>query len=142
MAWYLVFHVLGLVVWMGALLDLTRILGYHVKEDLNVQERLSFMEFRIFFFVSTPGLIITLIFGILMFFEAGGTAQYFQHNLWFHVKLGLVLLLFAIHFFVGKQVLKLKAQPQKIKPAKFKALHGITALTMTIIIILVFVKPF
>lgn len=142
MAWALTFHLLGLIVWMGALLDLTRILGYHVKEELAVQARLSAMEFRMFFFVATPGLAITLIFGIILFFLGGGVSQYLVGKGWFHAKLTLLIGLFVIHFFIGKQILKLRATPQKISPKRFKALHGIAALMMVLILILVMVKPF
>jgi len=142
MAWYLVFHIVGLVVWMGALLDLTRILGYHVKEEFNVQQRLSAIEFRIFFFVATPGLVITAIFGILLFFAGGGFANYFGSQGWFHAKLTLVIFLFAVHVLMGRNILKLKAQPQNLKPTRYKILHGTAALALVLIVILVFIKPF
>lgn len=143
MAWFLTFHLLGLIVWMGALLDLTRILGYHVSEEIPVQTRLSFMEFRIFFFVATPGLIVTLLFGTLLFFHGGGIDYYLKGaTVWFHAKLSLVIFLLGIHTVMGKHILKLRSHPQKMKPAKFKALHGVTALTLILILILVLVKPF
>ncbi len=142
MAWALTFHLLGLIVWLGSLLDLTRILGYHVKEELNVQARLSAMEFRMFFFVATPGLVITLICGIILFFIGGGVSQYLVGHGWFHAKLTLILGLLGIHFFIGKQILKLRATPQKISPGRFKAMHGIAALMLVFILILVMVKPF
>jgi protoporphyrinogen IX oxidase len=142
MAWLLTFHILGFIVWLGALLDLTRILGYHVKEELQVQARLSAMEFRMFFFVATPGLAITLIFGTLLFFTGGGVSQYLVGHGWFHAKLTLVIVLFVIHYFVGKEILKLRAAPKQTSPVRFKILHGVAALVMIFILILVMVKPF
>ena len=142
MAWIKVFHIVGMVVWLGALLDLTRLLGYHVKEEIEVQKRMSWMEFRLFFFVATPGLAVTWILGLSAFFTGGGVAGYLQGAGWFHAKLTLVVLLTAIHAFMGKQILALRANPGKQNPAKFKALHGITALSMILVIILVVVRPF
>lgn len=142
MAWYLAFHIIGLIVWLGALLDLTRILGYHVKEDISVQKRLSWMEFRMFFFVSTPGLIVSAVFGVLIFLKGGGVATYLKGSGWFHAKLTCVLVLIGIHFWIGKKILKLRAKPQNTKPTPYKILHGIAALAVVITVILVFLKPF
>lgn len=142
MLWYKVFHFLGLIVWIGGLLDLTRILGYHVKEDEVVQKRLSWMEHRMFFFVSTPGLIIALVFGLLLFMAGGGPLQYFKGSGWFHAKSTLILILFFIHFFVGKKILAFKEDHSQKNPAVFKALHGVAALCVTLSIILAVVKPF
>lgn len=143
MNWYKVFHILGLLFWIGGLLDLTRILGYHVKEELAVQERLSRMEFRMFWFVCTPGMVLSALMGTLMFFGGGGIDVYFGgHGAWFHVKALLVVFLLAIHAITGKFIMDLKARPENISPARFKAIHGITGLFVTAIVILAIVKPF
>lgn len=143
MAWYLTFHIVGLILWLGALLDLTRILGYHVKEDLPVQERLSWMEFRIYWFVATPGMILAVVMGLLMFFNGGGVANYFSGNSsWFLVKFILAMVLILIHFIFGKMLMQQRAEPRITSPARFKALHGITGLIFILIVIMAVVKPF
>src|SRR5688500_4204910 len=109
MAWYLIFHILGFILWMGGLLDMTRILGYHVKEENSVQQRLSWMERRMFFFVATPGMFITLAMGVMLFFSQGGFQGYLLTSAWFHIKICMVLLLIGVHFLVAKQILSLQA---------------------------------
>lgn len=142
MQWYLVFHVVGFVIWVGSLLDLTRILGYHVKEEIAVQERLSRIEFRMFWFVSTIGLALTVIFGLLCFMSGGGVAEYFQNGTkWFHIKATLVILLVVIHFLFGRFLMDLRANPRLMKPVKFKVLHGLTGLIFILILIMVLVRP-
>lgn len=143
MAWFLVFHIVGLILWLGGLLDLTRILGYHVKEDIPVQERLSWMEFRMYWFVATPGMILAVVMGLFLFYYGGGVASYFSgHSYWFTFKLIFVLVLIALHFYFGKALMSLRAQPRIMSPAKFKALHGITGLIFIIVVMLAVVRPF
>ena len=143
MKWYLVFHIVGFVIWVGTLLDLTRILGYHVKEEIAVQERLSRMEFRMYWFVATIGLALTVIFGLLLFFSNGGFATYVTGPFkWFVAKFCFVLSLVVIHILFGRYLMELKANPRKMNPARFKILHGLTGLIFISILIMVLVKPF
>jgi putative membrane protein len=141
MVWFLSFHIIGFILWMGGLLDMTRILGYHVKEQIPVQERLSWMEKRMFFFVATPGMAITIIFGVCLFFAQGGFHGYLPPSIWFHIKMSLVLILIGIHFFIAKQILFLRDNPQNMSPVRFKAIHGITGLALIAIVLLVIGKP-
>ena len=142
MKWYLVFHIIGFIFWAGGLLDISRILGYHVKEEIAVQKRLSWMEFRMFWFVSTPGLIVTWAMGLALFLTGGGVDVYLKGAGWFHGKLTAVLVLTIIHFLIGRSVMQLRAEPKISNPAKFKALHGIAGLCVVAIVILVMIKPF
>lgn len=142
MAWFAAFHVVGLVIWLGGLLDLTRLMGYHVKEDVAVQERLSWMEFRMFWFVATPGMLITVIMGLFLFFYGGGVETYLKGAGWFHAKLTLVCILLVIHFVFGKMLMQQRAEPKIVKAGKFKAIHGVVGLLFISILILVFVRPF
>ena len=143
MAWFLVFHIVGLILWLGGLLDLTRILGYHVKEDIPVQERLSWMEFRMYWFVATPGMILSVVMGLLLFFKGGGVDIYFGGGFqWFIIKFVLALILIVIHFYFGKMLMALKAHPRIMSPARFKAIHGVIGLLFIFIVILAVVKPF
>ncbi|MCA8938320.1 MAG: hypothetical protein KDB07_00805 [Planctomycetes bacterium] len=59
------------MVYLGSLLNLSRILGYHAKEEREVRIRLSRMEKRMYFAVNLPGLLIMLTFGLLMLLGIG-----------------------------------------------------------------------
>jgi len=143
MAWYLVFHILGVIIWIGGLMDLTRLVGYHVKEEVFVQARLSNMEFRMYWFVATPGMVLAVVMGIFLFFKGGGVPVYFGGpSSWFIMKFLLAMGLILIHFVFGRFLMDLKMQPRQMNPARFKILHGLTGLMVVGIIIMVFVKPF
>lgn len=142
MQWFLTFHIIGLILWLGGLLDLTRILGYHVKEDIPVQKRLSRMEFRMYWFVATPGMILAVVMGLFMFFKGGGISAYFGDFSWFRFKFALALVLIVVHFAFGKMVMDQRANPRITSPVRFKILHGVTGLIFISIVILAVVKPF
>ena len=131
MQWFKIFHIIGFILWVGSLMDLSRILGYHVKEEIDVQKRLAAIEFRIYWFVATIGLVITLIMGICLFEAGGGVDHYFRGGgIWFHIKSTLLVLFVGIHALIGHLFMNLRRLPEKKNPAIFKALHGIMGLLL------------
>lgn len=138
-AWWLVFHLLGIILWAGGLLHLSRMLGYHTREAMEVQERLSWMEFRMYYFVSLPGLAITLVTGVGMLVAM---PMLLQGQGWLHAKLGLVAGLIVLDQVLRTRLMALRAQPALLDPRPFKILHGLIGLGLIGILILAFVRPF
>lgn len=138
-AWWLVFHLLGIILWIGGILNLSRMLGYHTKEAIEVQERLSWMEFRMYHFVSLPGLAITVITGIGML---AVEPMLLQGQGWLHAKLAVVVGLIVIDQLLRTKLMALRAQPALISPKPFKILHGLMGLALIAILILAIVRPF
>jgi len=161
--WFLAFHLIGLVIYLGGLLNLSRLLGYHVKENAEVRARLSWMEKRMYFFVTLPGLLIAATFGLLMLLGVGqeGTVGdalqwYYKPRVtpldggeavksaWyvsFHAKSALIVLLLVLDFFLGRQIVQLAKGGEPPKAVRFKILHGMIALVTILIIILMVAKP-
>lgn len=157
--WFLAFHLIGLVIYLGGLLNLSRMLGYHVKESAEVRARLSWMEKRMYFFVTLPGLAIAATFGLLMLFGvgsegmAGNAIQHYyvprvaetgEKSAWyatFHAKSVLIVILLVLDFFLGRQIVTLAKGGEPPKPARFKILHGLIALVTILIIILMVARP-
>lgn len=149
--WFLAFHLIGLFIYVGGLLNLSRLLGYHVKEEAAVRERLSWMEKRMYFFVTLPGLAIALTFGVLMIIGVGsrspdaGMAYYMDADaFWgatFHAKFLLIAILIGLDVYMGSQIMKLAKGGEPPKPTKFKILHGLIALTLIAIVILMKGQP-
>ena len=57
------------------------------------------MERKLYFGITTPGAIFTLIFGLWLL---SYNFQGYLHQPWMHMKLGLVALLIVYHFYLGK----------------------------------------
>jgi uncharacterized membrane protein len=138
-------------------------LGYHVKENAEVRARLSWMEKRMYFFVTLPGLAIAATFGMLMLLGVGqeGTVgdaltNYYKptsvspetgekiHTAWyvtFHAKSTLIFVLICLDAYMGRQIVKLAKGGEPPKPVRFKILHGLIALVTVAIIILMVARP-
>jgi len=139
MAWWLTFHLLGMVLWAGGLLTLSRMAAYHVPEDPLVQPRFAWVEGRMYWLVTVPGAVITLVTaaGLLN----GSPAAYSEMG-WFYGKMMLVALLIALHLILHVKLKALKMSPETTKKAIFSAVHGTIGLTLIGILIMVKVRPF
>lgn len=137
-AWWLVFHVVGIVLWLGGLLFLSRMLGIHATEARDVQVRLSWMEFRLYHFVTLPGLVITLITGLGML---ALEPMLLQGQSWLHAKLTVVAALIGVDQILRVKLLALRAQPALTSPKPFKILHGLIGLALIASVILAIVRP-
>ncbi len=157
--WFKAFHIIGLIIYLGGLLNLSRMLGYHVKEAPEVRARLSWMEKRMYFFVTLPGFGIALIFGLLMLFGVGTDASvgeslagYYKPRVdetgekshWyvtFHIKSLAIVLLLCLDFYLGRQIVNLAKGGEPPSPVRFKILHGLIALLTVLIIIMMVAGP-
>lgn len=128
MQYWLFFHILGVILWAGGALNVSRMLGFHVEEDpLTVQPRLSHIELRIFNFVVLPGMLLAMGtgWGII-----SGPAQQDMQFHWMWAKLGLAMVLFILTMLLFKRIQDLANEPKIEKKGKHMALHGMIGLTV------------
>lgn len=135
----LFFHLLGVILWAGGALNLSRMLAFHVQEELEIQSRISAFEVRLFFFVTLPGLALAAITGYFMLMNP--MAGLIQQN-WMQAKLALALLLIILTFMLGKRILLLRDTPEKGRKGPAMALHGVIGLCVAGVLYLVIVRPF
>ena len=89
---YLLFkslHLIALISWMAGLLYLPRIFVYHVEnsEKKEATDVFEVMEKKLYFYIMTPAMILTWLFGILLIYIIGLEAfSYF----WLQTKLILI----------------------------------------------------
>lgn len=138
MDWLLVFHILGITFWMGGLLILSRVLGYHVREELAVQARLSHIERRLYFGAVLPGLLIVVGTGVAMLMTATAMPPLMK-NPGFHIKLTLVIVAIVVQFVVQRFIGGLRDEPRKSGGGKYKAVHGVLGLLLVGILVSVYV---
>ena len=79
-------HIVFMVTWMAGLFYLPRLFVYHAQADDRISiERFKVMERKLFWGITTPGGVLTIVFGLwlwLGWFQGAG--------LWLHAKLALV----------------------------------------------------
>jgi len=73
---YLLFkslHLISVISWMAGLLYLPRIFVYHAEnlKDKNVSLIFKTMEKKLYFYIMTPAMILTWIFGLILISSFG-----------------------------------------------------------------------
>ena len=140
---YLLFkalHLITVVSWMAGLLYLPRIFVYHVenKEKKQATDIFEVMEKRLFFYIMTPSMILTWLFGVILIYLNGFEIL---SQLWIQLKFILVILLSVFHEYLGRCILSLKNNTN-VKSAKyFRIINEIPTILLILIVFIVIFKP-
>ena len=138
-AWVLALHIISIISWMAGLLYLPRLFVYHVDvaPGSELSETLKTMERRLLRAIMTPAMIASWVFGIWLVALTDAHSE-----IWFHIKLTLIVLLSASHMAMAKWR-KEFASDQNTRSARFyRIANEVPTLLMIAIVILVIVKPF
>lgn len=138
--WTLVFHILGIVFWLGSLLVITHVLaGDAESESAEVHEVLGRLEAKVFNGIAHPGAVITILSGVILIY---GNADYYLHAAWLHVKLLLVVIIIVLDAVTYIRAKSFHAGRIVLRRGECMMLHGGIALMFIGILIMVLVKPF
>ena len=139
---YLLFkslHLIAVISWMAGLLYLPRIFVYHSENNNEIVTTVfKTMERKLFYYIMTPAMILSWLFGLVLIHEIG-----FQQlaNLWLQLKLIFVLLLTAYHFYLGSVLNKFKADQNKKSSKYYRYINEIPTLLLILIVFIVIFKP-
>ena len=140
LAWTLLFHILGIVFWLGSLLAVTHILATDADaESEEVHDALNRLEGKLFKGIAHPGAIITVLSGGVLI---STNPQYFAHAAWFHVKLFLVVILIALDVITYVRARAFHAGKITLQRKECLMLHGGIALMFIGILVMVLIRPF
>ena len=97
----LAFHIIAIVCWFAGLLYSGRLLIYAQEAQTRpeaerklLHDQYVIMKRRLWFGITTPAMLATVILGIVLMMRVGGV----HHLPWFMLKMVLILLLLAYHF--------------------------------------------
>jgi len=140
---YLLFkslHLIAVVSWMAGLLYLPRIFVYHVenKEKKEATDIFEVMERKLFFYIMRPAMIFTWVFGLVLIYS-NGIEIFLQ--LWFQIKIILIVLLSAYNDFLGKCFVSLKNSTNKRSAKFFRIINEIPTVILIIVVFLAIFKP-
>ena len=133
-------HLIAVISWMAGLLYLPRIFVYHAetRENKEQSETFKLMEKRLYFYIMNPAMILSWIFGVLLIHSQGIISL---SLLWMKIKLGLVIILTAYHFYL-LAVLKDFQIDNNTKSSKFfRVINEVPTILLIIIIFIVVFKP-
>ncbi|MES3107956.1 conserved membrane hypothetical protein [Sphingomonas aurantiaca] len=143
--WVKAAHLIFVIFWMAGLFMLPRYLVYH-QEALaagNAAEAANWVERegKIRHIILTPAMIVVWVLGIALALNLG-LADGAPGLGWLHLKLLLVFLLTGYHGWTIGYAKKLAAGKPTLTGKQLRMLNEIPALAVTLIVVLVIVKPF
>ncbi|NII57709.1 CopD family protein [Sphingomonas aerolata] len=143
--WVKAAHLIFVIFWMAGLFMLPRYLVYH-QEALaagNAAEAASWIERegKIRKIILTPAMIVVWVLGLALALNLG-LADGAPGLGWLHLKLLLVFLLTGYHGWTVGYAKKLVAGKPTLTGKQLRMLNEIPALAVTLIVVLVIVKPF
>ena len=141
MLWLKAFHLIFMVTWFAGLFYLPRLFVYHAMSDDQIsRERFKVMERKLYFGIMTPGMLLTLVFGIWMLADYAWLL--YRGSGWLHMKLALLALLVVYHGFCGKWLLDFKYDRNSHTHVYFRWVNEIPVLFLFAIVLLAVLKPF
>ena len=143
MHWYLVIkslHLIAVICWMVGLLYLPRLFVYHVGAipGGELDTTLKIMERRLYRFIMLPSMLASLLLGLVLI----GIVNVENLGGWFHLKMLLVLGLFALHGILGKYRRCFERGTNKHSARFFRILNEVPTVIMVVVVLLAVVKPF
>ncbi len=142
--WVKAGHVIFVIFWMAGLFMLPRYLVYHQEAVPGSPEAAAWVdrEAKIRRIILTPAMAMVWLFGLLLAVNLGLLSG--ESGLgWLHAKLALVLILTGYHGWAVGYSKKLAAgKAPALTGKQLRMLNEIPAILVTLVIILVIVRPF
>ena len=137
---YKALHLIAVISWMAGLLYLPRIFVYHTENqsDKNISNVFKTMERKLYFYIMTPAMLISWIFGILLIGSIGFDQL---STYWLKTKLILVILLTLYHFYLGNFLHKFKMDLNTKSSKFFRFFNEVPTILLILIIFVVVFKP-
>jgi protoporphyrinogen IX oxidase len=137
MLWLKAFHIVFMVTWFAGLFYLPRLFVYHAMSDDTVSvERFRIMERKLYFGIMTPGAVLTVASGLVLWLYYGISGG------WLYAKLGLVAILIGYHVCCGAFVSAFRDGRNTRSHVWFRWFNEVPVLFLIAVVILVTVKPF
>ena len=140
---YLLFkslHLISVISWMAGLLYLPRIFVYHAQNNSEkiISEVFKVMERKLYFYIMTPAMVLSWLFGLLLIHEIG-----FQQlgQTWMILKLIFVVALTFYHFYLGHILNQFKKDHNKNSHKFFRFINEIPTILLILIVFVVIFKP-
>jgi protoporphyrinogen IX oxidase len=137
--WIKALHIIAVIAWMAGMLYLPRLFVYHCDAELGSKQSETFkvMERRLLKAIINPAMTVTWLAGLYL----AWVGQWYLAP-WLHTKVLLVLLLSGAHGFFSRCVKDFAADRNQRSQRFYRFINEVPTVLMTLIVILVVVKPF
>lgn len=138
--WLKAWHLIGMVTWFAGLFYLPRLFVYHAMTDDKASiETFKIMERKLYYGITTPGAVFTLVFGVWMLHDYAWAA--FGSDLWLHIKLALLVLLLVYHVYCGKLLKDFKHDRNTRSHVWYRWFNELPVIALVGIVLLATLKP-
>jgi len=138
--WLKAWHLIGMVTWFAGLFYLPRLFVYHaMSDDQPSLERFKIMERKLYYGITTPGGIFTLVLGLWMLHDYAWAA--WGGQLWLTLKLVLLGLLVAYHLYCGKLLQDFKHDRNTRSHVWYRWFNEVPVIALIAIVLLAVFKP-
>ena len=140
---YLLFkalHLISVISWMAGLLYLPRIFVYHTQNNSQpiITEVFKVMERKLFFYIMTPAMALSWLFGLLLIHEIGFDKL---GQTWMVLKLIFVVLLTVYHFYLGRKLEQFRLNLNQHSHKFYRYINEIPTILLILTIFVVIFKP-
>lgn len=137
MLWFKSLHLIFMVTWFAGLFYLPRLFVYHaMSTDQPSIDRFKIMERKLYFGITMPGMLLTVLFGIGLLMTGDYLSQ-----LWLQIKLALIAVLVIYHFHCGKLVADFKHNRNTRSHVFYRWYNEFPVLILIAIIFLAVFRP-
>ena len=140
---YLLFkslYLIAVISWMAGLLYLPRIFVYHSQNNNKplVSDVFKVIEKKVFFYIMTPAMALSWIFGLILIYEIG-----FEQlgRKWMILKLVFVIILTLYHFYLGRILGQFRSDINSHSHKYYRYINEISKLLLILVIFVVIFKP-
>jgi putative membrane protein len=136
--WLKALHIMAFAAWMAGLWYLPRLFVYHsqVAVGSEASDKYKIMERRLLRGITTPAMIATIAFGIIL-----ATVQGQWSGGWLHAKTALVVLLALSHGIMARLVSQFAADRRPGRERTFRWLNEVPTVLFIGIVLLVVFQP-
>jgi protoporphyrinogen IX oxidase len=139
--WVKALHVISMVAWMAGLFYLPRLFVYHCEAAIGSEasERFKVMERRLYAQITTPAMLATFAFGVLLALTPGVIDWSAG---WWHVKLAAVVLMAGFHGASGRWRRDFLEDRNPRSQRFYRIANEVPTVLLVIIVVMVIVQPF
>ena len=139
-SWVKALHVISVLAWMSGMMYLPRLFVYHAEAPVGSEKSETFkvMERRLYRGITTPAMIATWLFGLIMLWQGA-----FDWSMaWSWIKAGSVLALSGVHGFFGRMLKDFAADRNTRPHTFFRWINELPFVLGIVIVVMVIVRPF
>jgi putative membrane protein len=136
-------HLIFMVSWFAGLFYIVRLFIYHTEAQSKPEQekgilskQFTIMEKKLWWIITTPAMILTIIFGVAMLI----LQPFYLKMGWMQIKLSFVLLLLVYHFVCQRILFQLKNNTFKWRSNGLRIWNEVATLALVAIIFLVVMR--